>query len=163
MIDQTKQNQHEFAWEAITSVEELGKVRKAAMQVFLDDYPSGLIEGRYLHSELPILPFPDGSFDLALCSHLLFLYGQQLDEAFHHSSLLELCRVAKEVRVFPLLALGGTISPHLAGCVEKLRAGGRQVLIQRVNCEFQRGACEMLRIQRTDGSHQASADESKGT
>jgi hypothetical protein len=151
VIDQTRQNQHEFVWEAITSVEELGQVRIAAMQAFLDDYPAGLVEKRYLNSELPTLPFPDTSFDLALCSHLLFLYSQQLDEEFHHLSLLELCRVAKEVRVFPLLALGGAISPHLEGSVEKLRSAGHQVTIQRVSYEFQRGACEMLKIQRTDG------------
>ncbi len=151
VIDQARQNQNEFVWEAITSVEELGKVRMAAMQAFLDDYPAGLVEGRYLNLELPSLSFPDGDFDLALCSHLLFLYSQQLDEAFHHSSLLELCRVAKEVRVFPLLALGGASSPHLEGSVEMLRTAGHKVTIQRVDYEFQRGACEMLRIQRTDG------------
>lgn len=151
VIDQTRQNLNEFVWEVITSVEELGMARMAAMQAFLDDYPAGLVEGRYLNSELPTLPFPDGSFDLALCSHLLFLYSRQLDEAFHHSSLLELCRVAKEVRVFPLLALGGAVSPHLEGSVEMLRLAGHQVSIERVSYEFQRGACEMLRIQRADG------------
>lgn len=151
VIDQTRQNQNEFVWEALTSVEELGKARMAAMQAFLDDFPAGLVEGRYLNSELPTLPFPDSSFDLALCSHLLFLYSQQLDEEFHHSSLLELCRVAKEVRVFPLLAFGGAMSPHLEGSVEMLRSAGHQVSIQRVSYEFQRGACEMLKIQRTDG------------
>jgi hypothetical protein len=151
VIDQTRQNQDEFVWESITSVEELGRVRMAAMQVFLADYPAGLVDGRYLGAELPSLPFPDGGFDLALCSHLLFLYSRQLDEGFHHSSLLELCRVAKEVRVFPLLALGGAMSPHLEGSVEMLRAAGQKVSIQRVNYEFQRGAYEMLRIQRDDG------------
>jgi hypothetical protein len=151
VIGQTRQNQDEFVWESITSVEELGRVRMGAMQVFLDDYTNGLVDGRYLAAELPSLPFPDGGFDLALCSHLLFLYSRQLDAGFHHSSLLELCRVAKEVRVFPLLALGGTISPHLEGSVEMLRAAGHQVTIQRVRYEFQRGANEMLRIQQDDG------------
>ncbi len=150
VIDQTRQNQSEFVWQAIASVEELGKTRMAAMQTFLDDYPAGLVQGRYLNSELPSLPFSDGQFDLALCSHLLFLYSQQLDEAFHCSSLLELCRVAKEVRVFPLLALGGAISPHLDSSVAMLRSAGHQVSIQRVGYEFQRGACEMLRIQGAD-------------
>ena len=125
--------------------------RRGNMEAFLDDYPAGLVEGRYLNLQLPSLPFPDGDFDLALCSHFLFLYSRQLDEAFHHSSLLELCRVAKEVRVFPLLALGGVISPHLEGSIEMLRAVGHQVSTQRVNYEFQKGACEMLRIQRADG------------
>ncbi len=150
VIDQTRQNQDEFVWEYITSVEELGQVRMAAMEAFLDDYPVGSAEGRYLSMALPSLQFPDGDFNLALCSHLLFLYSRQLDEAFHHSSLLELCRVAKEVRVFPLLEMGGALSPHLNGSVEMLRAAGHRVSITRVNYEFQRGAFEMLRIQRAD-------------
>lgn len=68
-----------------------------------------------------------------------------------HSSLLELCRAAKEVRVFPLRALGGAISLHLEGSVEMLRAAGHLVSIQRVSYEFQRCACKMLRIEREDG------------
>lgn len=148
VIDQTRQNRNEFVWDAIASVEELGEVPMAAMQAFLADYPAGLVDGRYVDAELPSLPFPNDKFDLALCSHFLFLYSRQLDDGFHLSSLLELCRVAKEVRVFPLLALGGAISPHLDGSVEMLRSAGYQVSIQRVSYEFQRGACEMLRIQR---------------
>lgn len=74
-----------------------------------------------------------------------------MDEEFHHASLLELCRVAKEARVFPLLALGGTRSPYLEASVELLRTAGHNVSIQRVNDEFQRGACEMLRIKCADG------------
>lgn len=162
VIDQIRQNQTEFVWDVIRSVEELGEVRMAAMQAFLEDYPAGLTEGRYVNAALPTLPFSDDDFDLALCSHLLFLYSRQLDEAFHSSSLLELCRVAKEVRVFPLLALGGEISSHLEGSVEMLRAAGYQVSIQHVNYEFQRGACDMLRIQRADGDHQDAADGAIG-
>lgn len=123
----------------------------AAMQAFLDDYPAGLVDGRYVDAKLPSLPFPNDDLDLALCSHFLFLYSQYLDDAFHRSSLLELCRVAKEVRVFPLLALGGAISPHLDGSVEMLRSAGYHVSIQRVSYEFQRGAFEMMRIQHADG------------
>jgi hypothetical protein len=151
VIGQTRQNQHEFVWEAITSVDELGRVRMAAMQAFLDDYEAGVVAGRYVDAELPSLPFRGGEFDLALCSHFLFLYSRQLDEAFHQASLRELCRVAREVRVFPLLALGGAVSPHVDGSVELLRAAGYSVLIERVPYEFQRGGNEMLRIHHGDG------------
>lgn len=46
------------------------------------------------------------SFDLAVCSHLLFLYSEHLSEDFHVESIKELCRVAGEARIFPLLELG---------------------------------------------------------
>lgn len=34
------------------------------------------------------------TFDLAPCSHLLFLYSVQLGDAFHRAAVLEMCRVA---------------------------------------------------------------------
>lgn len=105
IIDQTRRNSDQFVWSSIRSVDELGQVRMAAMEAFLSDYRQGRADGRYVEAELPKLPFADRSFDLALCSHLLFLYSVQLGEDFHRDSLRELCRVAREVRVFPLLAL----------------------------------------------------------
>jgi hypothetical protein len=118
----------------------------AAMQEFLRDYPMGVQEGRYVDAELPSLPFHDGQFDLAVCSHLLFLYSSQLGETFHHAAVLELCRVARDVRVFPLLALGGAPSPFVDGTADVLRTAGYDVSIERVPYEFQRGGNEMMRI-----------------
>jgi ubiquinone/menaquinone biosynthesis C-methylase UbiE len=78
---------------------------------FLDDYPAGRAHGRYIDAELPDLPFSDLSFDIALCSHFLFLYTTQLGDSFHRRAIREMCRVAREVRIFPLLALGAVPSP----------------------------------------------------
>jgi hypothetical protein len=44
----------------------------------------------------------------------LFLYTEHLSEAFHRSAILESCRVAREVRIFPLLALDGCTSRYIA-------------------------------------------------
>lgn len=148
VIEQTRRNRHEFVWDAIPSVEELGRVRMAAMQEFLRDYAAGAQAGRYVDAELPSLPFHDERFDLAVCSHLLFLYSNQLGETFHHAALFELCRVAREVRIFPLLALGGTLSPFVESSAHALRAAGHEVSIERVPYEFQRGGNEMMRIRR---------------
>src|SRR5262249_10843324 len=108
----------------------------------------GRTDGRYVHAALPSLPFADGSFDLALCSHLLFLYTTQLGDAFHHASVRELCRVAKEIRVFPLLALDWRRSPRVEPIVAALRADAFEADITIVPYEFARGANEMLRITR---------------
>jgi hypothetical protein len=154
IIDQTRRNSDEFVWSSIRSVDELGQVRMAAMEAFLSDYGQGRADGRYVEAELPKLPFADGAFDLALCSHLLFLYSVQLGEEFHRDSLRELCRVAREVRVFPLLALGGERSPYIGRSVTDLRESGHDVSIERVPYEFQRGGNEMVRIRTarmTDG------------
>jgi hypothetical protein len=154
IIDQTRRNSDEFVWSSIRSIDELGQVRMAAMEAFLDDYRQGRADGRYVEAELPTLPFADRSFDLALCSHLLFLYSVQLGEEFHRDSLRELCRVAREVRVFPLLALGGQRSAYVDRSVADLRESGHDVSIESVPYEFQRGGNQMLRIRTaklTDG------------
>jgi hypothetical protein len=146
ILDQTRLNAEEFIWDSIRSVEELGQVRMAAMQGFLDDYGPGKIQGRYVDAELPSLPFSDGSFDLALCSHFLFLYSSQLGAAFHRSAIQEMCRVASEVRIFPLLALGGRRSPYVDVNVDHFRHSGCDVSIENVPYEFQRGGNQMMRI-----------------
>lgn len=146
IIDETRRNSDEFVWKSIRSVDELGQVRMAAMEGFLSDYRQGKADGRYIEAGLPSLPFADRSFDLALCSHLLFLYSVELGENFHRESLRELCRVAREVRVLPLLALGGQRSPYVDPCVADLRESGHDVSIESVPYEFQRGGNQMLRI-----------------
>ncbi len=148
IIDQTRRSVDEFVWDAIRCVDELGRVRMAAMEEFLDDYSRGKAEGRYVEAQLPTLPFTDCSFDLALCSHLLFLYSLQLGEGFHQESIQELCRIAHEVRIFPLLALGGQRSPYIDRSVAELRTAGLEVAIENVPYEFQRGGNQMMRIRR---------------
>jgi hypothetical protein len=95
-----------------------------------------------------VLPFVDGAFDLALCSHLLFLYSQHLDYGFHRSSVLEMLRVSQEVRIFPLLTLMLERSPYLDPLMDELRQAGYQVEVMQVAYELQKGGNEMLVIRR---------------
>ena len=147
VLEQARLNAHEFVWDdSIPDIETLKRVRMTAMTAFLDDYDRGRDEARYVNAGLPSLPFADGAFDLALCSHFLFLYSRQHDAAFHLRSMRELCRVAREVRVFPLLSLGGARSPHLEAVIQALRDQGRAAAVERVPYEFQRGGNEMLTV-----------------
>src|SRR5262245_13781528 len=61
VLDQTRKNAHQFVWNTIGSVEELGTVRMKAMCAFLNDYASPKTAGRYVGAELPGLPFRDSS------------------------------------------------------------------------------------------------------
>jgi len=149
IFEQTRQNADEFVWTVIPSIEDLKTLRTAAMDEFLNDYPAGRSQSRYIDAELPNLPFQDSSFDLALCSHLLFLYTAQLGEPFHQQAIREMCRVAREVRVFPLLALGATRSPLVEPIAEACVRRGFEVAIERVPYEFQRGGNQMMRLRRT--------------
>ena len=146
VMEQTRENKDEFVWRHISSIDELGKVRMSAMDDFLADYESGLEEGRYVDASLPALPFEDREFDLALCSHYLFLYSEHLSEDFHVRSIKELCRVASETRVFQLLELGSKKSRHLDAVVSRLEKDGLTVIMEKVPYEFQKGGNQMLRV-----------------
>jgi hypothetical protein len=146
VLEQTRRNASDFVWSSIPSVEELGRLRMGAMREFLKDYEQGRRAGRYVEAALPALPFQDRVFDLALCSHFLFLYTSHLDEAFHVAAICEMCRVAAEVRIFPVLALDGRRSAYVEPVVTRLRGWGFEVSIERVPYEFQRGGNEMMRV-----------------
>jgi hypothetical protein len=148
--EQTRQNAHDFVWDLIPTVEELGRVRMAAMDAFLADFASGLRDRRYLDAALPDLPFEQGAFGLALCSHFLFLYSSHFDEAFHVDAVREMARVADEVRVFPLLTLDGRPSPFVDPVRNAMRRLGWSAEIERVPYEFQRRGNHMLRMTRAN-------------
>ncbi len=154
ILEQTRKNQDEFVWHHIKTVEELGYVRMEAMAQFLEDYPNG--GERYVTGKLPSLPFSDHEFDLALCSHFLFLYSEQHSVEFHVQSIQELCRVASEVRVFPLLELGAKRSRHLDCVIKQLNENGYEWAIEQVDYEFQKGGNTMLCVQ---SSHKALHSE----
>lgn len=148
VMDQMRNNQSDYVWEAIRSVEDLGYMRMSAMNTFLSDFDLGKNEGRYVVGELPVLPVSSGRFDIAVSSHFLFLYSAQLSAEFHIQALTEMLRVASEARVFPLLTLDGATSPHLNIVTDALHRQGFKIEMQRVAYEFQRGRNTMLRIHR---------------
>ena len=149
MLDLVIRERDRFVWATIPSPEHLGRIRMAAMTDFLADYRSPAAPTRYVAGALPDLPFANTSFDLALCSHFLFLYSNDLSLDFHRRSILELCRVAAEVRIFPLLDMDGRPSPHVTPLLHDLPRQNLRAAIERVDYEFQRGGNEMLRLTRT--------------
>ena len=148
MMAQTSANRGDFVWTHVRSLDDLGRRRMGALRAFLADFEAGRRSGRYVDGALPVLPFADEAFDLALSSHFLFLYSAQFDLDFHVAALREMLRVAGEVRVFPLLQIGGAPSPHVAGVRKALTASGARVTVEAVPYEFQRGGNRMLRLQR---------------
>ena len=128
----------------LKSPEHLAEVRTKARQEFLKDFPSGLQQGRYVEASLPFLPFDDGQFDLALCSHFLFT-DSDLSENDRLEAITEMCRVAKEVRVFPLLDRFGGRSEHL-NPIRTILNRSFHVETPKVDYEFQIDGNEMLRV-----------------
>ncbi len=50
----------------------------------------GKTQGKYIPGELPELPFEDQAFDIALSSHFLFLYTDNLTLEFHITAIYEM-------------------------------------------------------------------------
>ncbi|MCL4473257.1 MAG: hypothetical protein M1539_00345 [Actinobacteria bacterium] len=146
MMGQLEQNRSEYRWTRFTSPAALGDYRLAVMERFLADFPEGMKEGRYLDCDLESLSFEPRSFDLALCSHFLFLYSDRLTAGFHQRAIEQMLLVAREVRIFPLQSLAGNRSEHLETICESLAVPGREFEIRTVDYEFKRCANQMLRI-----------------
>lgn len=149
VVEQTRANADQFIWHDYKDADAVGQARLTAMKRFLQDYPHGKNDGRYIAASLPDLPFADAEFDLALCSHFLFLYSEQFGLTVHINAVRELARVAKEVRIFPLHNLANQRSVHLEHIIREMVSTGYRVKTRPVNYEFQRGARRMLVITRS--------------
>jgi len=119
--------------------------RRAAAELFLSDYEQGFLHDRYVGARLPRLPFPGRVFDMVLCAHLLFIYAQFFDYAWHLAACRELCRVsAREVRIHPLCVDHHALYPELPRLLDELKAEGVDGKIIDVNFEFFAGSNKTL-------------------
>jgi SAM-dependent methyltransferase len=139
-------NADRFEWEWYGTRARRVAMRAEAVRRFVADLAER--PSRYVAAALPRLPFADRSFDLVLCSHLLFTWADTFDREWHRAALFELARVAeREVRVFPLV-LQGTGAPvdFLTELCGDLDAAGFRTKRRTVPYRFQRGADQMLSI-----------------
>ena len=146
IIAQVKATPDDWVWAYHKSPEHLRENRVRALHRFLADYEQGKAAGRYVVGKLPTLDFADSQFQLALCSHFLFLYSDHLTYEFHRAAILEMLRVASEVRIFPLLTLMLEVSPYMQPLIEELKSEGFTVSVEQVSYEMQKGGNQMLRI-----------------
>ncbi|HHP7246321.1 MAG TPA: SAM-dependent methyltransferase [Elainellaceae cyanobacterium] len=146
ILEGVRENIDSYVWDSISSPEQLGEIRLSAMRQFLDDFPTGRQQGRYQLAELPRLPFGDRHFNLVLCGHFLFSYSEQLSIEFHLEAIRELCRVADEIRIFPIVALSGDLAPALPVVIETLAKENCQFEILTVPYQFQKNGNQLLKV-----------------
>jgi len=149
IIAQIRTTPGDWVWSYHQSPEHLRENRIKVLKTFISDYEQGKAAGRYLVGELPRLNFQEDQFELALCSHFLFLYSDHFTYEFHRAAILEMLRIASEVRLFPLLTLDLKKSPYVAPLMAELQAAGFRASVEKVGYELQQGGNEMLRIQQT--------------
>jgi SAM-dependent methyltransferase len=150
MFEQVRAKRRLFRLRSFPTLDAAETDRRAAALRFLADYEARIFNGRYVGGALPRLPFFDGTFDLVLCAHLLFLYAAQFDFDWHFAACRELVRVsAGEVRIHPLCGPDGKPYPGLARLRRELREAGVASDVRAVDYEFFSGANSMLVLRRT--------------
>jgi len=118
-------------------------------RIFLEDYKKGKIEERYKFMKLPHLPFEDYTFDIALCSAHLF-HTELTRDASREALVKELCRVSKEVRVFPLLDEKGSVTDALGRVMLNFQKLNYGIKISEVPYHQMKGGNAMLKIWTTE-------------
>lgn len=147
VIESVEKAKELFVWDHYSSIDEVRDLRKKALSLFVEDFPIGAMENRYVKAWLPTLPYEDHAFDLVLCGHFLFSYGDRLDYDFHKASILEMARICcGEVRIYPLLGLDAKPYPFMEKLMGELADCGLQIETRNVPFEFLIGANKMLCI-----------------
>lgn len=118
-------------------------LRERACKTFLADYTQH--PARYVHTELPRLPFEDQQFDLTLVSYLLFVYEDQLTYEFHKESIAEIMRVTRgEARIYPLVTFEAEPCVYQARIAEDLPE--YRFKVTRTEFEFLKNSNSYLRV-----------------
>ncbi len=145
VMQQMRENMANYIWNTIKNLEELENIRMSAMRKFLSDYELGKAEGRYVFHELPNrLPYESGSFDIGLSSHFLLMYTA-LGYDFHIRSIMEMLRVCKEIRIFPIVDLDANKTNLVKDVIQYFKKT-RNVEIVDTDYEFQKGENKLLII-----------------
>ncbi|EKD77859.1 MAG: putative cytosolic protein [uncultured bacterium] len=95
-------------------------------------------------AQLPRLPYATNQFDLALCTDFIFHHGLPSEDIA--STVKELCRIASEVRLFPLLDNQGKMSNELGPLMLMLQKKNYGVEVREVPDQTGKGRNAMLRI-----------------
>lgn len=148
MKDCIEHYSNRYDFKAYGGLEAFMQTRYDGMQRFFMDYKAGLAEGRYRAINALQLPYDDFYFDLALSSHYFFAGLAEQDLAFHIHMLQELARVAKEVRIFPLIHSDGSMPPELGPVLLALQQAGYGAEVRSISDPIEPEGNAMLRVWR---------------
>ena len=147
-LAQSSASELEYDWDVRGGVVGHETIRRTAAERMLDDLDSH--PERYIAGALPSLPLASDSADLVLCSHLLFTYADRMDLDDHVEAIVEMARVAPEVRIYPLVDHAGTPLPELVrSVIAKLKKGRLTSRIEPVIRPFQLAATTRLVVERS--------------
>ncbi len=145
-IQQMMADKEDFNFDRYGGLEALVSYRRQGIKDFFKDYPSGKKAGRYLALQEQSLPFKDFQFDLALCAHYFFADAGDIHLTTQLASILALTRVAKEIRIFPLIDRFGKPSPLIGPVLLALQQANLGVEVRDVSYHLQSAGHAMLRV-----------------
>src|SRR5205823_1566099 len=90
MIEAIRMVPTHWIWSQFTDAVALREYRQRTFETFVGDLAAVKSAGRYIAAALPHLPFQERSFDIALCSHLLFSWSGVLGWRFHLEAITEM-------------------------------------------------------------------------
>lgn len=146
MLAKVRVQQDHFVWDGIESLDALSRLRQHGINHFFKDFEQGKADKRYCAASITALPFDDGYFDIALCSHYLFGHRAERTAEYYCQAIMEMARVAKEVRIFPLLDGCGELSPLVNPTMLALQQQHMGVEVRQVPYQFQKQGNAMLRV-----------------
>ncbi|MAZ39550.1 MAG: hypothetical protein CMF49_05460 [Legionellales bacterium] len=141
-----EQHKAQFLLRDKAAFEDLIAKQKAMANIFIQDFQEGVYAKRYVADPLPNLSFSHAQYALALCANFLFDGPYAKDMDFQLKAILEMCRVAREVRIFPLLDDSGEVSQHVAPLMAVLQSKNYGVEIREVPFHLQKNGNAMLRV-----------------
>ena len=116
------------------------------LKIFFKHYDEGKTRRLYSSEALPEIAFGNHQFDLAICPHFIFNGNSNFTEPFQFECIKELCRVADECRIFPVLDSAGHTPSQLDSLRESLRAAGYRTSIETVDYELLKKGNKMLKV-----------------
>lgn len=146
MVARLHSNQEHFDFSSFGGIDALIAQRRQGLNEFFADYEQGQEESRYQALVDYRIPRDDFYFDLALSANYLFADLDDQDVNFHLQVIKEMARVAKEVRIFPLVDRNGQPSPFLGPVLLGLQEENYGIEIKKINYSLQSGANAMLRV-----------------
>ena len=115
-----------------------------SLALFLADYETGKKQGRYRAMDLPPFSNVEETFELLLCTD--FLFNPPASSGTAQEMMDELCKLAAEVRVFPLPQDKNAVAAELGPMMLALQQRNFGVEIRAVNYPPCNQASAMLRI-----------------
>jgi len=140
-----------YDWSFYGSPENHRRIRERSMDLFAEHFRNETTRSKYYAASLPKLPFEDHTFDLAVCSHFLFLYADTFDKRFHTAAIAELLRVLRpggQLRIYPLVTLKWEEPPFLNELLEELK-GCARVELMSSDLPFTPVQSPLLRLEKT--------------